>query len=98
MRQVTCYATWRGVPSRSGGVTRMFAKLAQIVTRRPWWVIAGWLAAAAAIVATSPSLSSITVDDQAAFLPASAESSRAAALARAAFPQTPASTAVIVVQ
>src|SRR5690349_19649190 len=83
---------------RSGRVISMFAKLARVVTRQPWWVIAGWLVAAAAIVATAPSISSITVDDQAAFLPASAESARAAALARDAFPQTPASTAVVVVQ
>ena len=64
----------------------MFAAIGRGVTRRPWLVILGWLAAAAVIILTAPSLSSITTSDQSAFLPSSAESVRAAVLAKQAFP------------
>ena len=59
----------------------LHAKLAHFVARRPWWVVAAWLIAAAAIVFAAPGLGGVTTSDQSSFLPATAESSRAAALA-----------------
>jgi RND superfamily putative drug exporter len=76
----------------------MFGKIARGVTARPWFVIVGWLVAAAAIIALSPGLSRITTSDQSSFVPDTSESSRAAALAATAFPDSHGSTAVIVVK
>jgi putative drug exporter of the RND superfamily len=59
----------------------LHAKLAHVVSRRPWWVVAAWVIAAAAIVFAAPGLGGVTTSDQSSFLPATAESSRAAALA-----------------
>src|SRR5258706_5263977 len=75
----------------------MLERLGRAVTRRPWWVIAEWLLAAAAIVLVSPGLGAVTNADQAAFLPAGAESARAAALGARDLPQASPVTAVIVV-
>src|SRR5258706_13323217 len=75
----------------------MFERLGAAVTRRPWWVIAGWLAAAAAIVLLAPGLGGVTNADQAAFLPSGAESARAAALAARDLPGASRVAAVIVV-
>ena len=86
--QKSCYA-------RSGLV--MFGRLARLVTARPWIVIGAWLVAGAAIVAFSPGIGGVTNSDQSAFLPASAESARAAELARHAFPDAQGATAVLVV-
>jgi putative drug exporter of the RND superfamily len=76
----------------------MFTRLARAVTARPWWVIGGWLVAVAILVALAPRLDSVTTADQASFLPDSAESARAAALAKTAFPQVQGATGVIVVK
>jgi RND superfamily putative drug exporter len=76
----------------------MFARIARAVTGRPWWVIAGWLVAGAALIALAPRLDSVTTADQSAFLPDAAESARAAALAHSAFPQVQGATGVIVVR
>lgn len=76
----------------------MFGKIARGVTARPWLVIISWLIVAAAVLASSPSISSVTNSDQSAFLPAQAESVRAAALARHAFPGEEGANAVIVVK
>ncbi|MEU7839649.1 MMPL family transporter [Micromonospora sp. NPDC049114] len=65
---------------------------------RAWWVIAGWVLAAAAIIATTPSLSDITSADQESFLPRSYESVQATELGQKAFPQQATATAVIVVK
>src|SRR5258706_16066253 len=75
----------------------MFERLGAAVTRRPWWVIAGWLAAAAAIVLLAPGLGGVTNADQAAFLPSGAESARAATLATRDLPGPSRVTAVVVV-
>lgn len=75
----------------------MFAKIGRAVTARPWWVITGWLVAAAAVIGFAPGLGSVTNSDQAAFLPSGAESVRAAALAGAAFPDSGGASAVTVV-
>lgn len=75
----------------------MFAKVARAVTARPWFVITGWVVAAVVIIALAPKLTDITNSDQSAFLPSSAESAQAAALAERVFPQGTGATAVIVV-
>ncbi|MER7889276.1 MMPL family transporter [Micromonospora sp. NPDC094482] len=65
---------------------------------KAWWVIAGWVVAAAAIIATTPSLSDITSADQESFLPRSYESVQATELGQKAFPQQATATAIIVVK
>src|SRR5690349_9360076 len=75
----------------------MFAKLGRAVTARPWLVIGAWVVIAAAIIGFAPRIGGVTNSDQSAFLPATAESARAAALARAAFPEAQGATAVIAV-
>ncbi|MGC5020340.1 MMPL family transporter [Micromonospora sp. DT47] len=76
----------------------MFERLGRFVVRRAWWVIGGWVLAAAAIVLTTPSLADITSADQASFLPRSYESMQAIELAKKAFPQQATATATIVVK
>jgi RND superfamily putative drug exporter len=76
----------------------MFAWLGRFAVRRAWWVIGGWIAAAIAIIAVSPSLSDITSADQGSFLPRSYESVQALELAERAFPQQATATAIIVVK
>ncbi|WP_233578750.1 MMPL family transporter [Micromonospora sp. BL4] len=61
-------------------------------------MIAGWVVAAAAIIATTPSLSDITSADQESFLPRSYESVQATELGQKAFPQQATATAIIVVK
>ncbi|MFI6262157.1 MMPL family transporter [Micromonospora sp. NPDC051006] len=61
-------------------------------------MIAGWVVAAAAIIATTPSLSEITSADQESFLPRSYESVQATELGQKAFPQQATATAIIVVK
>ncbi|MEU8300859.1 MMPL family transporter [Micromonospora sp. NPDC048909] len=76
----------------------MFERLGRFVVRRAWWVIAGWVVAAAAIIATTPSLSDITSADQESFLPRSYESVQATEIGQKAFPQQATATAIIVVK
>jgi putative drug exporter of the RND superfamily len=76
----------------------MFERLGRFVVRRAWWVVAGWLVAAAAVVFTAPSLGDITSADQGSFLPPSYESVQAIELAKKAFPQQSTATALIVVK
>ncbi|MET8356358.1 MMPL family transporter [Micromonospora sp. NPDC005171] len=76
----------------------MFERLGRFVVGRAWWVIAGWVLAAAAIILTTPSLSDITSADQESFLPRSYESVQATELGQKAFPQQATATAIIVVK
>ncbi|MFF4891922.1 MMPL family transporter [Micromonospora chersina] len=76
----------------------MFERLGRFVVGKAWWVIAGWVLAAIAIIATTPSLSDITSADQESFLPHSYESVRATELGMKAFPQQATATATIVVK
>ncbi len=62
-----------------------FGWLGRVVVRHPWRVIALWLIAAFAIIATSPGLPTTT--NESSFLPKSYESIRAANLQDKAFPQ-----------
>ena len=63
-----------------------FAGLGRAVVRHPWRVIALWIIAAVAVIATSPGLP--TTSNESSFLPKSYESIRAASLQDKAFPQT----------
>ncbi|MGH2872003.1 MAG: MMPL family transporter, partial [Solirubrobacteraceae bacterium] len=69
---------------RPGG--GFFAALGRLVTRHPWKVIAVWIIAAIAVVATAPALP--TTSNEASFLPSSYESIKAQSLQQQAFPQT----------
>ena len=64
----------------------VFAWLGRAVVRHPWRVIALWIVAAVAVIATSPGLPTTT--NESSFLPKSYESIRAADLQSRAFPQT----------
>ena len=56
------------------------------MVRHPWRVIALWVIAAVAVIATAPKLP--TTSSESSFLPGSYESIRAAHLQDQAFPQT----------
>jgi RND superfamily putative drug exporter len=74
-----------------------FGWLGRAVVRHPWRVIALWVVAAIAVIATSPGLPTTT--NESSFLPSSYESIRASALQDQAFPQaghTTAAAAIIV--
>ena len=62
-----------------------FGGLGRAVVRHPWRVIALWVIAAIAVIATSPGLP--TTSNESSFLPKSYESIRAANLQDQAFPQ-----------
>ncbi|HEY1698431.1 MAG TPA: MMPL family transporter [Trebonia sp.] len=68
-----------------GQGTGVFAALGRLVTRHPWKVIAVWIIAAVAVIATAPALP--TTSSEASFLPSSYESIRAQTLQEQAFPQ-----------
>jgi RND superfamily putative drug exporter len=75
----------------------LFGRLGQGVVRHPWRVIAVWIIAAVAVIATSPGLPTTT--NESSFLPKSYESIRAMDLQDKAFPQqgnVDASAAIIV--
>jgi putative drug exporter of the RND superfamily len=70
------------LPRPGGGP---FAALGRLVTGHPWLVIAAWIIAAVAIVATAPALPTTT--NEASFLPNHYESIKAQNLQDQAFPQ-----------
>ena len=72
-----------GRPAQTG--RGPFAWLGRAVVRHPWRVIALWVIAAVAVIATSPGLP--TTASESSFLPGSYESIRAANLQDQAFPQ-----------
>jgi putative drug exporter of the RND superfamily len=74
--------THAALPARGGG---LFAGLGRLVTGHPWLVIAVWIIAAVAVVATAPKLP--TTSNEASFLPSSYESIKAQNLQDQAFPQ-----------
>jgi RND superfamily putative drug exporter len=76
----------------------MFDRWGKFVVKRAWWVIAGWLVAAVAVIGLLPSLSDITSGDQGSFLPDKYESVQAINLAKTAFPQQATSNAIVVVK
>jgi putative drug exporter of the RND superfamily len=62
-----------------------FGRLGEAVVRHPWRVIALWIVAAVAVIATAPALP--TTSNESSFLPKNYESIRAADLQDKAFPQ-----------
>src|SRR5689334_17964575 len=76
----------------------MFGRWGAFVTRRPWWVIGGWLVGVVLIMAFLPNLSDITSADQGSFLPDTYESVQAVNLAKSAYPQQATSNAIVVVK
>jgi RND superfamily putative drug exporter len=76
----------------------MFSWLGAFVVRRAWWVLIGWVVAAATVIVTAPSLADITSANQGDFLPRSYESVQAIELGTKAFPQQAVTTATIVVK
>jgi putative drug exporter of the RND superfamily len=82
-RATTCAPAGPGTPGQAG--RGPFSWLGRVVVRHPWRVIALWVIAAIAIIATSPGLPTTT--NESSFLPNSYESIRAANLQDKAFPQ-----------
>jgi putative drug exporter of the RND superfamily len=73
----------------------VFAALGRLASRRPWFVLAGWVVFAVAVVGFAPSLQTTT--DQSEFLPDDYESIRAATLQSEEFPDTNATVGAILV-
>ncbi|HEY2284878.1 MAG TPA: hypothetical protein VGH88_03945, partial [Streptosporangiaceae bacterium] len=71
--------------ARNGNGNGVFTWLGQVAVRHPWRVIALWIVAAVAVIATSPGLP--TTSNESSFLPSSYESIRASDLQDQAFPQ-----------
>jgi hypothetical protein len=65
-------------PDGAEGGGGFFAALGRMVVRHPWRVIALWVIAAVAVIATAPALPTTT--NESSFLPSSYESIRAASL------------------
>jgi RND superfamily putative drug exporter len=72
-------------PGKNGNGNGVFGWLGQLAVRHPWRVIALWIVAAVAVIATSPGLP--TTSNESSFLPSSYESIRASNLQDQAFPQ-----------
>ena len=69
--------------ARNGNGNGVFTWLGQVAVRHPWRVIALWIVAAVAVIATSPGLP--TTSNESSFLPSSYESIRASDLQDQAF-------------
>lgn len=76
----------------------MFKKFADFIVKQHWYVIGFWVVAAVLTVTLSPSLDSVTSDDQASFLPSKYESAEAQKLAAKAFPQNEGQTVISLVK
>jgi putative drug exporter of the RND superfamily len=72
----------------------MFRTLSRLATRRPWFVILGWLVVSVVVIATAPKLSATS--DQSEFLPSHYESIKAANLEQEAFPSRTSPGAILV--
>ncbi|HEU4966031.1 MAG TPA: MMPL family transporter [Candidatus Saccharimonadales bacterium] len=71
-------------------------RFGEFIVAKRWWVLAFWLIAAVAIVALSPSLSSVESTDQSSFLPKSYESIKAMDTAKQVSPQSQDASDIIV--
>ena len=72
----------------------MFAALGRVASRRPWFVILGWIVFAAIVIGFAPKFEATT--DQAEFLPSKYESIQAFELQAKAFPAQTSPGAIIV--
>jgi putative drug exporter of the RND superfamily len=87
----------RGRARHGGGEDRgVFAALGRLAANHPWRVIAVWLIAAIAVIASAPQLTTTT--DEASFLPSHYESIQATNLQESAFPQAASPAAIIVLE
>ncbi|MDE0775594.1 MAG: MMPL family transporter [Nocardioides sp.] len=73
----------------------MFGALGRVASRRPWFIIAGWVVFAGLVISLAPTLEATT--DQSEFLPSDYESIQAAELQAEAFPDTNSTVGAIVV-
>lgn len=76
----------------------MFQKLGKFITKNRWYVIGAWVIVGALVVTLSPSLSSVTSNDQASFLPDKYESAQAQKIAKQAFPSNQGEPAIILIK
>src|SRR3954451_10239385 len=73
-------------------------RICNVLSRRPAWVVAAWLLAAAGVGLAAPNLTKLAAEGQAKLLGPESESRRAAELVRKAWPdQSYESTAVLAV-
>lgn len=79
------------------GDARWLGRLARWSARHAGWVLGGWVVAAVALVLLAPPLARVGVQDDTAFLPATAPSVEAQQVLARHFPQVPGATSVVVV-
>jgi len=72
----------------------MFAALGRLASKRPWWVIAGWIVFVAVVVSLAPKFEA--TQDQADFLPRHYESIKAFELQAKEFPSDSTTGAIVV--
>mgnify|MGYP001767679715 FL=1 len=75
----------------------MFHHLGKFVTKYRYAVILAWLALAGGLIAIAPDLEAVSSTDQADFLPADAPFVHAEAVLKEAFPQSAASSSIVIV-
>ncbi len=73
----------------------MIKKFSDFITEKRWYIVIFWVIAAIVTVTLSPSLSSVTSDDQASFLPDTYESATAQGIAKQAFQQSEGQSAIV---
>jgi RND superfamily putative drug exporter len=79
------------------GDARWLGRLGRWSARHAGWVLGGWVVAAVALVLLAPPLARVGVQDDTAFLPATAPSVEAQQVLARHFPQVPGATSVVVV-
>jgi RND superfamily putative drug exporter len=75
----------------------MFRSIAELVTRRGWVVVLGWVAAAAALFFLAPSWGSVSQDDNVRFFPPGYPSVVGQALLERGFPEDTSGSRVVVI-
>jgi RND superfamily putative drug exporter len=75
----------------------MFESIANVVTRRGWFILAAWLALAVTLIAFAPSWDRVTRDDDVRFFPPGYPSVVGQELLERGFPQDAASSQVVVI-
>ncbi len=75
----------------------MFSSIAKIVDRRPWVFLAGWAVFAGVLLVASPSLESVSRDDDVSFFPPGSPTVVGQGLLQRGFPRDVASSQVVVI-